>query len=44
VGKLCLEGPPTRDGKLPLLLRTADRDYSLQFSPTVHTANKKSWK
>jgi hypothetical protein len=39
MGKLRLEGPPTRDRKLPLLLKTAERDYSLQISPLVHAPN-----
>jgi len=37
-GRYCLDGVPTRDGKLPLVLRTAERDYCIHICPIESAA------
>lgn len=38
MGRICLDGPPTREGKVPFLLRTPVRDFNLSFGPSLSSA------
>mmetsp|Transcript_4858 Transcript_4858/g.6271 ORF Transcript_4858/g.6271 Transcript_4858/m.6271 type:complete len:617 (-) Transcript_4858:901-2751(-) len=38
MGRICLDGPPSRDGKLQFILRTPHRDFNLTFGPSLSSA------